>query len=129
MDPADVSKHLLLSYANPSSMLKVLLIIMLVMALIPNAYAPLLPEVEYCLFQGYDIEQEPPGTWWCVFDDGTRCDLQAFNDSRCGQEYVRERPCIGEGGQLDLGKIYVTCCNYLIYHTILGPGETWCEGG
>ena len=95
-------------------MLRILVAVMLMLALVPSMNAGLLPTTEYCLRQGYQIySTDEPRRGWCVFDDGTRCNIFDFYNGTCGQEHVGKHQCKKEGERLDLSRQYVGCCKGL----------------
>ena len=70
--------------------------------------AALSPE-DYCIQQGYTIDED-----FCVFPDGTACDLEEFYNEECGYEPSVE--CVEEGGSL--GSVVpsntIECCEGLV---------------
>ena len=96
----------------PSFMIKVLIVVMLMLALVPNVFAGLLPRESYCYRQGYQFDYtiEPYGEW-CIFNDGTRCDALDFYEGRCGEKYIRELPCKKQGEQIKTA--FEECCKGL----------------
>ena len=54
------------------------------------------PAPPYCQNQGHQY-WVINGSALCLFDDGNSCDLRDFYDGTCGQEYVKEFPCVELG--------------------------------
>ena len=49
-----------------------------------------------CLQRGYETAYYD-GIKYCVFSDGVKCPLDAFNNGLCGSEYKIEPYCVKEG--------------------------------
>lgn len=50
------------------------------------------PPYTYCVSQGYDTETVGK-EHFCVFPNGSKCEMRAFYDGKCGQEFVKEVEC------------------------------------
>lgn len=57
-----------------------------------QAYAIPWPPYTYCVSQGYDTETVGKERF-CVFLDGSKCEMEAFYDGECGQDYVKDMDC------------------------------------
>jgi len=87
-----------------------------------NVSAMAIPWVTYCQHQGYTYEYTRETLYdtsesYCVFDDGNKCDAQAFLEGTCGQNYVRDISCRQEG-ELVISS-FEQCCEGL------DPVTTW----
>lgn len=104
-------------------MFRILVALMLTLALVPNAFGALPSAPFYCEHQGYTYD---PRSRECVFDDGVRCDADAFlknsgvytgpywdNLPVCGSEYVRQIPCRKENETVFY---FEECCKGLKPH-------------
>ncbi|UCF35165.1 MAG: hypothetical protein JSV78_07640 [Phycisphaerales bacterium] len=63
------------------------------------------PAYVFCLEMGYEIEGD-----YCVFPDGSSCELWAFFWGECGEEYVHPVPCAEAGEHRGVA---VECCEGL----------------
>jgi Domain of unknown function (DUF333) len=59
--------------------------------------AALPPAPYFCERQGYQYQQLENGTSYCLFDDGEKCESWEFVNGRCGQNYLKEFPCVEKG--------------------------------
>jgi hypothetical protein len=55
-------------------------------------HAAINPDYKECLQRGYSLSGDS-----CVFPDGSACDLDAFNNGECGQEWMTDDYCVEEG--------------------------------
>ena len=95
-------------------MLFLLIIILLTTGAI-NAQTEI-PVYAPCAERGYTVEGD-----YCIFPDGEKCLLTAFNDNTCGKSYYFVEYCIPEGNQLWQGK----CCDRLVPYKQLD--KTTCQ--
>lgn len=63
------------------------------------------PAPIYCKNMGYT-----ENTTSCIFSDGNSCELWAFYNGECGQQYVKNLTCVEKGGSLSPG---YKCCEGL----------------
>ena len=61
-------------------------------------FAAIAPYESFCERQGYDYDfNKELGKGYCIFDNGEKCLAYDFYNESCGQEYLRELPCVKEG--------------------------------
>jgi hypothetical protein len=74
-------------------MKKILLILIFALFLLPNiSNAQIKPVNKECLQRGYDAEEG-----YCIFPNGTKCNIQEFNNGKCGSEFMTTDYCVEEG--------------------------------
>jgi len=61
----------------------------------------------------------------CIFNSNQSCNLWAFYNNTCGEEYVIELPCVGSGEGLSLG---YECCEGLVSRAGIGGTMLDSEG-
>ena len=81
--------------------------------------ASLPEEIKECVQRGYATE-----SGYCIFPDDSRCLYEEFNQGLCGQEFMIEDYCIGEGVLVwDQDK----CCEGLMPYLSVRFGQPKCE--
>ncbi len=75
-----------------------------------SANAVVWPPYVYCIQMGYETETTNEGRF-CIFPDGKRCEMEAFYEGECGQDYVKELECAAEGESKLPGR---ECCPGLV---------------
>lgn len=71
------------------------LIITLLAALIvlpSQGFSAMDSKYKECLQRGYSVDGED-----CVFPDGSKCNLEAFNSGSCGEKFMTTDYCVKEG--------------------------------
>lgn len=94
----------------------------------PFSHAAIDPVYKECEQRGYEVTSpalDPDGVESCVFPDGEKCPLEAFNAGTCGQKYKTENYCVPKGETVwDEDK----CCEGLTaYLPDDMPGQATCE--
>ncbi len=67
------------------------LILILILSFNP-INASMEPFQPFCENQGYEVVSEK-NDYYCLFDDGNKCQLLEFYDGECGSGYIKEFPC------------------------------------
>lgn len=76
--------------------MKKLILFLVLVFVLPFAFAAMSPYEPFCEHQGYKIEIEEHKQY-CVFNDAERCELNEFYKGECGAKYVKGFPCVEEG--------------------------------
>ena len=77
------------------------------------------PRYKECMQRGYEVSGD-----YCVFPDGSRCNIDSFNSGACGAEWMTENYCISEGVAVWDEEL---CCEGLIAYLPSGTaGQAKC---
>lgn len=100
--------------------MKKTILIIAVLGFVLPANAEIDPKYKECMQRGYTVDGD-----FCVFPDGSKCDIEAFNEGTCGQEFMTTDYCIEEGNYVwDNDK----CCKGLAPYLPAGiDGQPTCQ--
>ncbi len=86
------------------------LLFVLSAVLAQSANAVAWPPYVYCTQMGYETETTNEGRF-CIFPDEKKCEMEAFYEGECGEDYVKELECAAEGESKLPGR---ECCPGLV---------------
>ena len=95
--------------------LHMIIILMLFVVLINpiDASAAMNPAPYFCERQGYNYTLDHgAGDYYCYFDESHACRARNFFKGICGEEYVKELPCVPEGEPV-FSQLGEECCEGL----------------
>ncbi len=85
------------------------------------------PSIGYCEHMDYTIEENK-----CIFDEENNCPIEEFYSGICGQEFVKEFPCVQKGAVFPT---FEQCCEGLestnykcgTFSCNIVISQSWCD--